>query len=460
MCVRTSSRAGTPISLTPPIWVDRAELWNVPVQLGLSNALLSVKSSVFMSKQAGMRDNTRVTGTSGVFFIDLMTYFRDVLQPRLLRPQLGGPKVSGRQQAGHGLFPHPAAYAHPRGPQRRHKVLHARRGAAAGAHDQDARGEPAQRQRRVRGHARGRHGRADGAAQDGRRLVLPPAAAARAETAPTAGEVFRDYVLPYVPFGSGPEEKYKGALVLEPVVGYYEEPVGVLDFASLYPSLMRWKRMSPETLVPGGRRAAQKMSRSLTAAGVDHEVVTIDGMDEDSNDAPGPRDTSFIIVEGSDPITPALLKDYAAERKRYKAERNKWPVESPEWFLFEGFQLAVKVQMNSFYGTFGAELFWGTRAISEAVTLGGPPRHHAGARQRARGVKELRRRRHLRHSRAVRRHRQRHVRLPRHARLARVRAHRRARVRAPRAQHHGGAVPGRRVHGPRVRKGLRAFPDA
>jgi DNA polymerase delta subunit 1 len=34
------------------------------------------------------------------------------------------------------------------------------------------------------------------------------------------------------------DEAYEGATVLEPVRGYYNEPIATLDFASLYPSIM------------------------------------------------------------------------------------------------------------------------------------------------------------------------------------------------------------------------------
>jgi hypothetical protein len=38
--------------------------------------------------------------------------------------------------------------------------------------------------------------------------------------------------------GGGDDEGYEGATVIEPVKGFYDEPVATLDFASLYPSIM------------------------------------------------------------------------------------------------------------------------------------------------------------------------------------------------------------------------------
>lgn len=350
--------------------VERAARWNVPVELGYSTSPLEVKTSVFMSKQAGMRDNTRVTGTSGVFFIDLMAYFRTYYNLSSYALNSVAEQFLGANKLDMDYSRIPQLMRSPEG-----------RNAVAKYCMRDAE-LPLELMAKMRVMSRISASAAfvgmpvDAmAGQTGQRKMAMASfyrrLRQRAQKLRAVGEPFRDYVLPYVPFGSAPEGKYKGALVLEPVVGYYEEPVGVLDYAALYPSIMRWKRMSPETLVPGGRTAALATSETLTAAGVGHEVIVIDGMADSNADAPGPRDTAFIVTDGTEPITPALLADFAAERKRYKRLRDTFPVGGPEWNLYEGFQLAVKVQTNSVYGTFGAELFWGTRAISEAVTLEG-----------------------------------------------------------------------------------------
>jgi len=34
------------------------------------------------------------------------------------------------------------------------------------------------------------------------------------------------------------DESYEGATVLDPLTGFYNEPIATLDFASLYPSIM------------------------------------------------------------------------------------------------------------------------------------------------------------------------------------------------------------------------------
>lgn len=48
----------------------------------------------------------------------------------------------------------------------------------------------------------------------------------------------------------GDEGKYEGAVVLDPVTGFYKEPIATLDFASLYPSIMMAHNLCYSTLVP------------------------------------------------------------------------------------------------------------------------------------------------------------------------------------------------------------------
>lgn len=57
------------------------------------------------------------------------------------------------------------------------------------------------------------------------------------------------YVMNRRETGWDPEATYEGATVLEPTPGYYQTPVATLDFASLYPSLMRGFNLCPSSLV-------------------------------------------------------------------------------------------------------------------------------------------------------------------------------------------------------------------
>jgi DNA polymerase delta subunit 1 len=56
-------------------------------------------------------------------------------------------------------------------------------------------------------------------------------------------------VIPTEARSSG-DGKFEGAVVLEPTRGYFTTPVTILDFASLYPSIMMAHNLCYSTLVP------------------------------------------------------------------------------------------------------------------------------------------------------------------------------------------------------------------
>ena len=61
------------------------------------------------------------------------------------------------------------------------------------------------------------------------------------------------YVVPYLKGGKMVDGvAYEGATVLDPMTGYYTEPVATLDFASLYPSIMMAHNLCYSTLVAPG----------------------------------------------------------------------------------------------------------------------------------------------------------------------------------------------------------------
>lgn len=44
-------------------------------------------------------------------------------------------------------------------------------------------------------------------------------------------------------------EQYEGATVIEPIRGYYTDPIATLDFSSLYPSIMIAHNLCYTTLI-------------------------------------------------------------------------------------------------------------------------------------------------------------------------------------------------------------------
>lgn len=136
--------------------------------------------------------------------------------------------------------------------------------------------------------------------------------------------------------GIGASEKYAGATVLEANVGAHFDIVSALDFASLYPSIMRAHNMCYSTMIYEG------LGRE------DHRQV-------DSFADPATHKT-ISFVQDVPAVVPSLLEELAAFRKAAKREMAAAKTAGDEWkeALHDASQLAFKVSMNSVYGFLGA----------------------------------------------------------------------------------------------------------
>lgn len=154
--------------------------------------------------------------------------------------------------------------------------------------------------------------------------------------------------------GSGPDEvPFVGATVLEPAVGaYMDDVVSVLDFASLYPSIMMAHSICPTTMVTD--------ARWNDVPGVEYKRVDV-----------SPGHTVAFAQTPEHAVIPSLLADLKQYRKQAKkgmalaAEAGDAFAES----LYNSKQLSFKVSMNSVYGFFGVSkgLLTGLKAISSSV---------------------------------------------------------------------------------------------
>ena len=136
--------------------------------------------------------------------------------------------------------------------------------------------------------------------------------------------------------GQGDEEGFVGATVLEAQTGaYLDEIICALDFASLYPSIIRAHNLCPSTLV------------------LDQRYNAIDGIDYYEVETPG---GTFRFAQGVEAVLPALLNDLAAFRKAAKKAMAAAKADDDAFQVAvqNGRQLAFKVSMNSAYGFFGA----------------------------------------------------------------------------------------------------------
>lgn len=132
------------------------------------------------------------------------------------------------------------------------------------------------------------------------------------------------------------EEGYQGATVLDAQCGaYLHDCVSALDFASLYPSIIRAHNLCTSTLVLDARYGA--------IPGVEYYSVET------------PKGT-YSFAQNVESVLPALLDDLAIMRKKAKkAEADaKDRGEEFEASVQNARQLAFKVSMNSAYGFYGA----------------------------------------------------------------------------------------------------------
>jgi DNA polymerase elongation subunit (family B) len=142
----------------------------------------------------------------------------------------------------------------------------------------------------------------------------------------------RGYILNVRETGWDPEAAFEGATVLDPSPGYYQAPVATLDFASLYPSLMRGFNLCHSSLV------------------LDEEYANLPGVKYGRYDIAG---RTWTFQESTPGLLPEILGSLLEARRAKKREMKKHPKGSFEHRLCDGAQLALKVSCNSVYGFCG-----------------------------------------------------------------------------------------------------------
>lgn len=132
------------------------------------------------------------------------------------------------------------------------------------------------------------------------------------------------------------DKGYVGATVLAARSGaYMDDIITCLDFASLYPSIMRAHNLCHSTMV------------------MDKAYESLPGVEYASFDVQG---TTYTFVQNVPGILPRLLEQLAKRRKEAKREMAK-AADAGDSFtesVYNGKQLAFKVSMNSIYGFCGA----------------------------------------------------------------------------------------------------------
>jgi DNA polymerase delta subunit 1 len=154
----------------------------------------------------------------------------------------------------------------------------------------------------------------------------------------------RAFILPSQRPGTGEESSFEGATVLDPSSGFYRAPVAVLDFASLYPSIMLAHNICYSTILGGGREKQPDAPKHAAAP------ASVSKDDADT----GPP-TCFVDASVRKGLLPSILDHLLASRKAAKKQLAACgPEDDTKRKVLNGRQLALKLSANSVYGFTGA----------------------------------------------------------------------------------------------------------
>ncbi|XP_053205338.1 DNA polymerase delta catalytic subunit-like [Panonychus citri] len=128
-------------------------------------------------------------------------------------------------------------------------------------------------------------------------------------------------------------DDFAGALVIEPIRGYYDVPIATLDFSSLYPSIMMAHNLCYTSLL----RPSQ-----LAKMNPDEYIKT-------------PAGAYFVKSKVRKGLLPRILEQLLGARAKAKADLKK-ETDPFKKKVLDGRQLALKISANSVYGFTGAQV--------------------------------------------------------------------------------------------------------
>jgi DNA polymerase elongation subunit (family B) len=172
----------------------------------------------------------------------------------------------------------------------------------------------------------------------------------------------------------GEEDSYEGAIVLDPVPGFYHQsPIGVADFASLYPSTIESENISHDSLVWVKDYTYDGDLIGVVFGNDDFAECEGYGYTDIEFDIwrPDPADTRKHPVkikmgrrvcryaqplDGSKSTLPEIIRSLLAARKAKRKEAEK-ETDPERAALLDAEQLAYKLTGNSLYGQLGSGTF-------------------------------------------------------------------------------------------------------
>ena len=175
----------------------------------------------------------------------------------------------------------------------------------------------------------------------------------------------------------GPADSYEGAIVLDPVPGFYSKaPIGVADFASLYPSSIESENISHDSLVwtrdfdADGNLIAEVFASDVPESAIDRSKYGLTDIEfdllrvdpEDKRKHPAKIKAGLRIcryaqpLDGSKATVPEIIRGLLAARKAKRKELAK-ETDPMKKSLLDAEQLAYKLTGNSLYGQLGSGTF-------------------------------------------------------------------------------------------------------
>lgn len=178
----------------------------------------------------------------------------------------------------------------------------------------------------------------------------------------------KNFLMPTLDYNrdASQDEKFQGATVLKATPGFYaDSPITVLDFASLYPSILIAHNLCYSSFI--NETDPDKVEEIKKHYKVNNFSWEEDTVDEFKNKII--KKYSYNFVENATTVLPGLLEDLALQRKKYKKLMNsEEDVFQKE--IYNKTQLAYKLSMNSVYGVLGAKMI-GCKPIAATVTAVG-----------------------------------------------------------------------------------------
>ena len=158
------------------------------------------------------------------------------------------------------------------------------------------------------------------------------------------------------------DDGFEGAIVLDPEPGIYlEDPVSVLDYASLYPSSIIEKNLSHETFICTQEDIDKDPEKYKWINKIPHHIISYDDYNYEMKGktlhkikADTITTCYFAKPKEANGIIPTILQTLLDERKNTR-KKIKLTDDEDKKKVLDGLQLAYKVTANSVYGQMGAK---------------------------------------------------------------------------------------------------------